>query len=195
MGQPRANRLVMPLIGALLVATLAVPTRAASPSPSATDLVPPDEVRFSAWLDQPLPESVPSGASITIGAFLADSTGRVGLSGTAIQAKLHSASPDVDATVAPAVEDWPGHVTTTIAVPAPIGQLEFILPGSSCDASGCTPSNVVIPVGGLGPPPGVAVQRLATAFVDAPTQIVPVGIDATLGFSVQPRIDWPAPGL
>lgn len=53
----------------------------------------------------------------------------------------------------------------------------------------------MIPVAGVGPPPGVALPRLSTAFVDAPTQVVPVGIDATLGFSVRPRTNWPSPGL
>lgn len=91
MAQRCAARRAMPLVALLLVAALAVPARAATPSPSASDVVPPDELRFSAWLDQPLPGSAPSGASITVGAFLADSTGRVGLSGTAMQARLHSA--------------------------------------------------------------------------------------------------------
>ena len=156
MAQRCAARRAMPLVALLLVAALAVPARAATPSPSASDVVPPDELRFSAWLDQPLPESAPSGASINVGAFLADSTGRVGLSGTAMQARLHSAAPDVEPTVAQAFEDWPGHLTTTLVVPAPIGRLEFILPGSSCDASGCTPSDVVIL-----PTPGAYVVHVA----------------------------------
>lgn len=41
-------------------------------------------------------------------------------------------------------------------MPAPIGRLEFILPGSSCDASGCTPSDVVIL-----PTPGAYVVHVA----------------------------------
>ena len=48
MAQRCAARRAMPLVALLLVAAPAVPARAATPSPSASDVVPLDELRFSA---------------------------------------------------------------------------------------------------------------------------------------------------
>lgn len=179
-----------------LVLLAGMPTLAATPDPSPSSGVPPDETRFLAWLDRALPTGAAPGSEITVGAFLADPSSRGSLSGTALRLRLSPASGSAQATTTNAIEDWRGHVVAAIIVPdGGVGDLVFLLPGSVCTASGCTPDDVEIPVAGVGPPLDVPLPQLSTAFVDAPIQIVEVGRPGTVGFSVRPRIEWPEPGL
>lgn len=104
----RSGPLGFTLRAAALVLVAAVaPTRAASPSPAVSEPVLPDESRYVAWLDGPLPADAPGGTTISIGAYIADASGGNGPAGTAIQAKLYSSFTDIDPSVAPASRTGP----------------------------------------------------------------------------------------
>jgi hypothetical protein len=194
------------VLSAILVGLLpAAVGFAASPSPSsaaptATPSEPPFELEhefaIEAWLDADLPAEAQPGTMLHVGAFVWIRGAEEPMRGATFRVFLHPASGSAEPSFDYAFQDFAGHLLADIAVPeGGVGTLDILQPGTICENDVCTPNNEPIPIQGVGPPPGVRLSALAQAFVSPPIAEIRVGQEATFEITVQPRIDWPAPGL
>ncbi len=167
-------------------------------SPDTGPTLPPPEndLGLEAWLDEPVTIDAPAGASVRVGAFIWSSREAQPVHNVTLRVRLHPASGGAQPSVAYAVEDWPGHVVAELPAPVGgVGELEILLPGTMCDATGCSPQDTSIPISGVGPPTGVPLTAIASAVIEPPVEALFAGAPAIFGVTVQPRIAWPPPGV
>lgn len=173
---------MMPAAAALA----ADPSPTAAPSSSSDPSVPPNDgpPAVEAWLDQPIPIAARPGSRIGLGIVLWDPRSKaVASPARAIFVRVHPATTEVKPLDVSAPQNWHGHYTATIEVPDDgLGPIEFGVPGTMCDDSGCQPSDWLFPIAGIGPPPGAPVTSLATAAIDPPPAPLVAGqpIDITI---------------
>jgi hypothetical protein len=173
------------------------PSPTVAPGPSGPTLPPPgNDFGLMAWLDATLPLDVAPGTRVRVGAFVWSEVAAAVLPSVTLRATIKSASGGTAAT-AYAAEDWPGHVVAELTVPdGGVGGVEIALPGTICDAAGtCVPQDTPIPIVGVGPPTGVPLATIGSAFIDPPAGAPVAGEPVTFEVGVEPRVAWPAPGL
>ena len=166
-----------------------------SPSPEPTE-EPFEDFEMEAWLDAPLPLEAQAGTTIHIGALVWIRGANEAVRGATLQVRLHPATGDAEPTFDYAHQDFIGHVVADLEVPiGGVGDLEIALPETMCENDVCGPVKTPIAVRGVGPPPGVHLSVLANAVTSPPIEALVTGRPLPFGISVQPKVEWPAPGL
>ena len=182
--------------GVALAASPDASASASAPAPSLDPSAGPDgELGMAAWLDAPLPAAAPAGSILQVGAlvFRDDQEPLVGVT---LQLRLHPASGSAEPTFDYGHQDFAGHVVAELEVPeGGVGALDIVLPGTMCENDVCGPVETMIPVRGVGPPPDVPLSTLATTLTTPPIEALVAGRASSFQITVQPRIEWPEPGL
>jgi hypothetical protein len=183
------------LAGALVLAAGGV--NAASPSIAPTPEPFPSGplVTGRAWLDAPLPTTAARGSTVRIGYLLIHDDGSP-FSSPSLPMRIYPTAGDAGRTTANGIRDWPGHYVAQAIVPeGGIARVEFAIPGSFCnDAGQCLETDFVFEPVEVGPPTDVSVALLATARL-APAESSVARRPTTIEIDVQPRVEWPTPGL
>ena len=142
------------------------------------------------WLDRPLQTDALPGQSIAIGGMVWHPESRTSF-GRPVFVRVHPAGGIGEPVEVPTTEDWPGHFTALVIVPAGgIGQVEIGTAGSACVGSVCTRSDAIYAIGGVGPPPGIALTEIVTAEITLPADRVVAGRPATVAIRIEPRATW-----
>lgn len=142
------------------------------------------------WLDRPLQTDAPPGQSIAIGGMVWHPESRTSF-GRPVFVRVHPADRRGEPVEVPTTEDWPGHFTALVVVPAGgIEQVEIGTAGSACVGSVCTRSDAIYPIGGVGPPPGIALTEIASLEITLPADRVVAGRPATIEMRLEPRASW-----
>ncbi|HEU0235964.1 MAG TPA: hypothetical protein VFR14_05930 [Candidatus Limnocylindrales bacterium] len=142
------------------------------------------------WLDHPLPSDASPGHSIAIGGMVWHPESRTSF-GRPVFVRVHPADGIGEPVEVHTTEDWPGHFMSFVLVPAGgFGQIEIGTAGSACVGSVCTRSDAIYPIGGVGPPPGIALTEIARAEITLPAEHVVAGRPATVQVWLEPRASW-----
>jgi hypothetical protein len=191
----RSAAIVTLLAGALVLATGSVNAASPSIAPTPEPLPSGPLVTGRAWLDAPLPTTASPGSTVRIGYLLTTDDGSLFVN-SSVRMRLYPAGGDAEPATANGIRDWPGHYVAQIVVPAGgVGRAEFAIPGTFCnDAGQCLETEYVFEPIQAGPPTDVSVALLATARL-APAGSSVARRPTTIEIDVQPRVDWPAPGL
>jgi hypothetical protein len=184
MTRPSRNLLAAVIGGATIWLALTV-------AAAASDTVPDVE----AWLDRPPPTGAPAGSTVQVGAVLWHRPTHTPLATSAF-IRVHPASGGSPPIEVPASQDWPGHVVAQVTVPAGgFGRLEIGTAGSACTAGGCSRSDALYAVAGVGPPPGAPLTTIATAAVVPPAEQLVAGQPNEFEVVLVPRAAWDAAAL
>lgn len=157
----------------------------ASPFPQA--VVPGVE----SWLDDPLPIDAPPGSELRIGATIWSTVDEGPLAGSSVFFRLYSADGSADFNEVIPATDWKGHFVASVTVPAGgVGELHIGTQGSACDANGCTRSDAIYEIAGVGPPPTAPLTAIARAEVYPPNVRVFAGQPFPLQVVLHPGAEW-----
>ncbi len=169
----------------LILASLAGPLHAsASPYPQGV------VEGVESWLDRALPTDAAPGSTIRVGATIWSTRDDGPISGSSVFFRLYGATGDEFAEVV-ATEDWKGHFTATLVVPpGGVGELHIGTQGTACDANGCTRSDAIYEVAGVGPPPAAPLPAIATAAIRVETADPVAGVPTVLTIVLGARADW-----
>ena len=163
---------------------------AASPAPSPSPS--PAVLPFEAWLDAPLPTDAAPGSSITIGALLWIPHDHIPFPDQNSFVRIYPATGDGSPVETPGDQDWPGHITATLAVPpGGVGRLEIGNQGSTCTPDGCFRMDGLYELPGVGPPDDAVLPQIATVDIELLLPILIAGEATPVDLVLRPKVDWP----
>jgi len=182
------GRLRITLIGPLVAVGLGIlglTPAFASPYPQG---VVPD---VGAWLDRALPKDAAAGTEILVGATIWSSRDNGPIGSSAVFFRLYAGDGGPDFSEVVATEDWRGHFSGNVIVPkGGVGELHIGTQGTSCDANGCTRSDAVYEIAGVGPPPMAPLTAIARAEIYPPNVRVVAGQPFPLLVVLHPGAEW-----
>ncbi|HET7028917.1 MAG TPA: hypothetical protein VFI34_00270 [Candidatus Limnocylindrales bacterium] len=188
---PSIRAAVLVLAAGFIVLS-AVPAGAVAQSapPTPADATHDDSIEI--WQDEALPPDVPAGRSVDV-AFTTWDTRRQTLSElNTADVRVHPAAGKARPTKAQTHSDWPGHLVTTITVPAGgLGPIEIGYPSQTCTGDGtCTPSFVSFTMAGVGPPPQAPRSLLVDATIQPAADPASVDQPFSVQVTIAPRASW-----
>ena len=185
---------------ALAIAGQARTSTAAAAGPTAT---PPSsdptgsDAQYEFWLDQELPLDAAPGSQLPVAATIWDRSAERLTRFGGIYIRLHPAKGRAVTADVQGQNDWPGHVSGVVEVPAGgVGRIEMGLTAETCIAGGsCGPLDMPFAYGGVGPPPLANWSSLVIGAFEPITEPVVAGHPIDLVVDLVPRAAWDSASL